>query len=348
MQTTKKKTTIKDVAQAAQVSTTTVSRYLNNATNIDSEIARRIELAIRETHYHPNLLARGLKTQRSQTIALIVPDICNPFYSRMAKTAQRMVSARNYFLSLYDTDGESGKEEEALDIAMQQNCSGILYASLDFKPPILYNSTSFMDIPLVGLNAYNEKFPFDLVHVMPEGSTYLAMKHLLYLGHRRIAFAGGIPGSMIEKSRMHGYLQALEEANVPANLQYIFEMGFTQQDGYKAGRYFSSFSPMPTAICCANDQIALGVIEALQSMGVSVPEDISVTGMDDIPYSRLSKPSLTTVTNDGAVFAELGVRMLFERIDGTYTGEKRDVAVPNKLIERNSTCAPADKMGEKT
>lgn len=345
MQENAKKTTIKDVAREAKVATTTVSRYLNNATNINPEIAKRIEQAIITTNYHPNLLARSLKMQRSQIVSLIVPDICNPFYSLMAKTAQRFVSERNCFLSLYDTDGDSSKEEAALDLALQQNCCGILYASIDFKAPSLYSS-NFADTPLVGLNAFSEKFPYDLVHVMSEGGTYLAMKHLLSLGHRLIAFAGGTPGSMIAASRRQGYMKALKEANIPINPQFIFEMGFSQQDGYRAGRYFSTFSPLPTAICCANDQIALGVMEALQSVGLSVPEDISVTGMDDIPYSRMSKPSLTTVTNDGAIFAELGAKLLFERIDGTYSGEKRKITVPNVLVERNSTCAPTRNTGE--
>ncbi len=345
MQAPVKRTTIKDVAREARVATTTVSRYLNNAKNIDPEIAKRIEQAIVATNYHPNLLARSLKMQRSQIISLIVPDICNPFYSLMAKTAQRCVSKRNCFLSLYDTDGDSSKENAALDLALQQNCCGILFASLDFKASLLY-SANFADTPLVGLNAYSQKFPYDLVHVMPKGGTYLAMKHLLSLGHRLIAFAGGTPESIIAVNRRDGYLTALEEAGIPANPHFIFEMGFSQQDGYRAGRYFSSFSPLPTAICCANDQIALGVIEALQSLGLSVPEDISVTGVDNIPYSCISKPSLTTVTNDGAKFAELGTKLLFERIDGIYSGEKRKAVVPNTLIERNSTSAPVQNTGE--
>lgn len=328
--------TIKDVAKEAKVATTTVSRYLNHATNITPELAKRIEQAIVATNYRPNLLARSLKTQRSQIVSLIIPDICNPFYSVMAKTVQQLVSERGYFLTLYDTDGDWQKERTALTLALQQNCSGILYASLNFQTSFL-RETDFSDTPVVGLNAYQEQFPFDLVHVAPEGGTYLAMKHLLSLGHRRIAYAGGAPGSMISDSRRHGYLQALKEANVSINGQYMFEMGFSQQDGYRAGRYFSTFSPLPTAICCANDQIALGVIEALQCLDVAVPTDISVTGMDDIPYSRLSRPSLTTVTNDGATFAEIATQLLWDRIEGKYTGQKRTVAVSNVLIERNST-----------
>ena len=332
-----KQPTIKDVAREAGVSTTTVSRYLNKATNITSEIAQRIEQAIKQTNYHPNLLARGLKTNNSQMIALIVPDICNPFYSLMAKTAQRAVEQYGYLLSFHDTDNDPAKEEAALHLAQQQNCSGILYASIDFRTQAL-RQLQQASIPVVGLNAYSENFPSDLVHVS-DGGTYLAMQHLLQLGHKRIAFVGGTPSSMISVSRRRGYTRAMKEAGLTWNSDDIFEMGFTQEDGYKAGRYFCTFNPLPTAICCANDQIALGLIEALQDLGVSVPEQISVTGMDDIPYSRLAKPSLTTVTNDGAQFAQTGVQLLLERINGTYIGEKRTIEIPNQLIKRNSTCS---------
>lgn len=332
----RKQSTIKDVAREANVSTTTVSRYLNNATNISDEIAQRIEQAIRTTNYHPNLMARSLKTQRSQTIALILPDICNPFYSLMAKTTQRLAEERGYFLSFHDTDNNPEKEESALRLALQQNCSGILYASIDFRSQAL-TQVSQSSIPTVGLNAYCENFPGDLVHVSHVGGTYLAMRHLMENGHRRIAFAGGTPGSMIALSRRQGYMKAMKEQGISWNSEDVFEMGFAWEDGIKAGRYFFTLDPQPTAICCANDQIALGVIEALQNLGVSVPEQISVTGMDDIPYGRLTKPSLTTVTNDGSLFAEKGLQLLLDRVEGVYTGDKRTIAIPNVLVERHST-----------
>lgn len=327
--------TIKDVAKKANVSVTTVSRYLNNSEHVSMSLANKIEAAISETGYQPNLLARSLKTQKSRTIVLVVPDICNPFYSVMAKTVQRIARANNYLISFCDTDGEAAQEVEAICAAQQQSACGILFACIDIKPQVVEQMKRSV-IPIVGLNAYSADFPFDSVHVLQNGGTYIAMQHLLELNHRNIVYAGGTPSSMIARSRREGYELAMKEKGLHPSAQDIFEMGFSQEDGYKAGRYFSTFDPLPTAICCANDQIALGVIDALQSVGLSVPEDVSITGMDDIPYGRTAKPSLTTVTNDGAQYAELGMQLLLQRITGEYTGSQRDVSVPNILVPRNS------------
>ena len=314
---------------------TTVSRYLNGAPNVSAASSKKIEDAVSKTGYQPNLLARSLKTQRSQTIVLVVPDICNPFYSLMAKTVQRIAREQNCLLSFCDTDGEVTQEVAAIRAAQQQSACGILFACVDIRPQVI-EQMQHGAVPIVGLNAYSAAFPYDSIHVLRNGGTYIAMKHLLELNHRQIVYAGGTPNSMIEMSRRQGYELAMREKGLMWNERDIFEMGFSQEDGYKAGRYFSTFSPLPTAICCANDQIAFGIIDALQSVGLSVPDDISITGMDDIPYGRTSKPSLTTITNDGAQYAEIGMKLLLERVSGAYTGEKREVSVPNTLIQRKS------------
>lgn len=332
-----KKATIRSVAAAARVSIATVSRYMNQSGYVDTETAQRIARAIEETGYIPSIVARSLRSQKSRMILLVVPDICNPFYSSMAKTSQRLLSERGYVMTLYDSN-ESTEELNAIGVAGQMYVSGILLASIDIKPDViraLCTSNTFV----VGLNAY-AKYPFDTIHVKGHDGTYLAMRHLLTLGHRHIGFAGGTKGSMIGNSRRHGFEVAMEAAGLTVNAEDIIELGFSQEDGYEAGKYFSRSQRLPTAICCANDQIALGLINALNEAGYEVPRMVSVTGMDDIPYARTSNPSLTTVTNDSARFAEEGIQMLFERIEGIYSGPPRNVAISHELVPRASTRAP--------
>jgi DNA-binding LacI/PurR family transcriptional regulator len=329
------RTTIRDIARQANVSTTTVSRYLNKAGYVGAEAALRIAKAIEETGFSPNIAARGLKTQKSPIILLVVPDICNPFYSQMAKTAQQLVSERGFVLALFDSGGDSDREIAAVALARQMYASGILFASIDAKQTVV-SALLASRLPVIGLNAY-EKCPFDVVHVHSDGGTYLAMRHLIDLGHTDIAFAGGQPGTMIARSRLSGFEHAMREAELAFGSERIFEMGFSHHDGYKAGCYFSTLSPRPTAICCANDLIALGMINALNDFGIQVPGDISVTGMDDIPYGQTASPRLTTVSNDSDAFAREGTRMLFERIDGKYEGTPRQFEIPNELIVRAST-----------
>ena len=137
--------------------------------------------------------------------------------------------------------------------------------------------------------------------------------------------------------------RALREAGLRPLQEDVLETGFGQEDGYRAGCFFAALRRPPTAICCANGLIALGVVQALRERGLRVPQDVSVTGMDDIPYAALSSPRLTTVTNDSGVFAREGVRMLFERIDGRYDGPAREASVAHVLVVRDSTAPPADE-----
>ncbi len=329
--------TIRDVAKTAGVSISTVSRFLNNSGYVDKNTGARIADAMSATSYSPSIAARSLKTQKSRVILLVVPDICNPFYSTIAKTVQRLVRERGYVMALYDSD-ESLEELSSVGIARQMYASGILMGSIDIKPEVI---AALLDseIPVVGLNAYSQ-YPFDTVHVKGSDGSYLAARHLVSLGHRDIGFAGGSPNSMIGRSRLTGYLRALDEARIMPAPDRIIEMGFSQADGRQAGLRFAEMSPKPTAICCANDQIALGLLQVLHARGIAVPGEISVTGMDDISYAETSNPSLTSVTNDGTAFSREGVAMLFDRITCAYAGAPRNVSIEHTLIVRASTCPP--------
>lgn len=185
-------------------------------------------------------------------------------------------------------------------------------------------------------NSY-ENCVFDSVHGLRGEGTYLATKYLMELGHKRIAFAGGPDGSDTAARRKYGYMKAAHEYGLQLNADYCFEMGFSEDAGYKAGKYFSTLNPLPTAICCGNDLIALGVLSAFQETNIKVPEDISVTGMDNIIFSNTSRPRLTTIVNDSQEFGLKVSKLLFDRIEGKYEGPALEVLVSRKLIIRDST-----------
>lgn len=330
----KKRATIRDIAHSAGVSTATVSRYINKTGLVDENTALRIQDVITKLDYKPNLMAQSLKTRKSKNILLIIPDINNPFYAEMAQAIQVRAKKDNYTIALYHTSGEYVEEIKAIHAAVQMNVSGIVMASVDVQERVV-QELSKLDIPVIGVNAY-EKCPFDTVHGIRTLGTYLAAKHLIENGHRRIAFAGGSKRTTIGRSRQDGYFKALSEFGLKTDESLIFEMGFSVNSGYKAGRYFSTVEPLPTAICCANDMVAMGVMNSLRDMGISVPNDVSITGMDDIPYAVLMTPRLTTVTNDSSTVADAALRMLFERIHGEYTGLPREVLIERKLIVRES------------
>lgn len=337
------RTTIRDVARAAGVSTTTVSRYLNKAGYVGEEARRRIEEAILETGYAPSIMARGLKTLRSNLIVLILPDICNPFYSKMAKTVQHMALSRGFGVVLLDSGESADKETEGVLFAAQMYAAGIMLASINscaHVAPLIREH----QLSIVGLSSYDLPEAFDIVTVHKQGGTNLAVRHLVELGHRNIVFAGGRPSSGIATGRREGFVRQMRLEGLQLTDASIYETGFSQEDGYRAGIRFLAMDPLPTAICCANDLNAFGVINALNDHGVRVPEDVSVTGMDDVPYAAIAKPRLTTVTNDGALFAEKAFNMLMDRIGGNDE-PPRHFEVPNELIPRESTAPPRASAG---
>ncbi|MBQ8088800.1 MAG: LacI family DNA-binding transcriptional regulator [Clostridia bacterium] len=335
--------TIKDIASVAGVSVATVSRFINQSGYVNDSTADLIRSAIEETGYVPSMLARGLKTRRTGMFLLIVPDIANPFYSRIARKLQHLAQENGFAIMLFDSEAEQSRELEALMLARQMSADGVFFATIDSNPRAmqLLEETEYRT---VGLNAFEEGMPFDTVVVHHLGGTNLAVDHLIALGHRHIVFAGGTPGTLIGKSRLKGYVYAMDQHGMPCQENAIFQSSFNQAGGYEAGRRILALDPLPTAICCANDLVALGVIRALNDAGLRVPQDISVTGMDDIPYADLSSPPLTTVENDGEYFAERAFNMMLRRLNGERSAPVRQ-EIPNALCVRGSSAEPRASLG---
>ena len=326
--------TIRDIAREAEVSIATVSRYLNKSGYVDEETGRKIEHIIGKHGYKPNKAAQSLKTKKSMQLMLVVPDICNPFYSEMAKTVQSIAKSKGYVVTLYNTNEEPPEEINAIKTAEQTNADGIILCSVHVREETL-KALQNSPISKVVANSY-ENCRFDSVHGVKGEGTYLTTRHLIENGHRAIAFAGGPSASATSSRRKYGYRKAMEEAGIEYKEDYIFEMGFSVDSGFKAGKYFSTLNPLPTAICCANDLIAFGILSAFGELGIRVPEDVSLTGMDNIDFTNISRPRLTTATNDSVEFGRSVVNLLFDRIEGKYSGPPREVIIPRILVVRDS------------
>lgn len=329
-----KKITIKDIAREAGVSVTTVSRVLNNTGRIGIQTREKIEKVINEFGYYPNSAAQSMKTGKTRNIFFVVPDITNPFYANLAKELQLLSRTKNYNITLYNTNESLEEELTAIETACEVCAGGIVFASINESRQVI-NRLIDADIPTVLLNSYL-KCEFDTIHGEVNAGTYISTNYLIENGHRRIGFAGASTETTVGKSRKQGYSEALKTAGIDVDKKLSFEMGFSEDAGYKAGKYFSALNPRPTAICCANDIVAMGVLTALYEENIRVPDEISIVGMDDIIYSRISRPALTSVSNDSTVFAQNAFKMLFERIESTYKGEPREVIVERELIVRES------------
>ena len=332
----KKAVTINDVARVAGVSNATVSRYINNKTFVTGEKAEKIERAIEELAYRPNRIARGLKLQRAMQIMVVVPDIRNPYYAGIYATVQQLANDKGFTAILFNTNEEEKKELEAVRLVTELGCDGLIFCSTSDDEEIIRQLMS-LPIAVVTSNTFGAMI-FDTVHGIRRGQgVYLGTSHLIDYKHVRIAYAGGTPNSILNKRRLSGYERAMNEHGLPIRKEYEFAGAFTVQGGIAAGEYFSSLPEMPTAVACANDMIAIGLMQYFQRNGIQVPDDVSVVGMDNIEYAEYFNPSITTVTNDSGEFAEKAMSLLFSRIDGSYTGDPRECLCDRRLIVRNST-----------
>lgn len=328
--------TIKEIAKEAQVSVATVSRYLNGSGYVDDDTGARIAEVVKKLDYHPNRMAQGLKSKATKNVALIVPDIQNPFYSTMAVTAQQSMMQQGYTVTLFNTYGEERMELESIRTVEKIGADGIIFAGVVLQDEI-GEAMKRSGIPAVVANV-SEMADFDTVEGDAGTSTYMTTRYLLEMGHTKIGFAGAAIGNASSKNRRNGYVKALREAGIEIRKEYIFEMGqiLNSEAGLKGGYYFSALEDSPTAICCSNDLLALGIYQAFHQLKIRIPEEVSVTGVDDIMYAALCNPGLTTVTNDSRSYADVAVKALLERMQGKYTGAPRDYHVESTLIMRDS------------
>lgn len=332
----KKTATIKDIAKRAGVSVATVSRYLNESGYVEESTKEKIAEVIKKLDYRPNRLAQGLKTRASKNVVLIVPDIQNPFYSTMAVTAQQLLRKNGYTVTLFNTYGDTKLELDSIHTVQDIGADGIIYASTSMNHDCA-KALKKIDLPIVAVNVSETGF-WDIVEGDAGESTWLSTKHLIEMGHTRIAFAGAALNDSSIRNRKKGYIRAMEEAGLPVCEEYIFEMGqiLNSDAGIKAGYYFSALPERPTAICCSNDLLALGVYQAFYQLDIKIPEDISVTGVDDIMYANLCNPRLTTVTNDSEEYAKVAVQALLERIEKQCSTEGREYKIDRHLVVRDS------------
>lgn len=325
--------TVFDIAGLAGCSPTTVSRFLNQSGYVSAKTAAKIEDAIKKLNYQPNLLARSLRNQINRTIFMAVADIENPFSAQLYKSVQRMAAEKGYMLTVYNTGASEKEEMYALELAAQMNVCGIIFFSDNFTENLL---AKLKQLKIHAVVTRYEPCDFDAIHGKKNHSSYMAVDHLIRQGHTRIGFVGGNSNAAVEGSRRNGFLQALNEHGLLCDDKTFIEVEFTIEGGKKAGEYFLTLDKLPTAICCANDLLALGLMKCLNEHGVKIPEDVSITGVDNIFYDEISSPSLTSVSSDVDVFAEKALSMLIDRING-YQGAPRNVDVPHRLIVRKST-----------
>jgi LacI family transcriptional regulator len=306
--------TIKEVAEHARVSVATVSRVVNNSGYVSTSLRERVETSMRELEYKPSALARSLRRQETRTIGVLVPQMNQPFFSTLIYAMEKTLFAEDYRTLICSSEEDLFKESSYVDILLRQRVDGVIYVptgqNAEYARRLLQ-----ADVPTVLIDRDFPELPISRVVSDNYGGAYAAAQHLVSLGHMRIGLIGGPSYSQSMKARAEGAQQAIRDfgGHYDPSLLMIgtlpeFELG------YQAALRLMKRPNPPTAIFAFNDVVAVGVMHAASQLGLTLPDDLSVVGFDDIPLAAYVIPELTTVAQPIYNIGQTAVEVLLRRL----------------------------------
>jgi LacI family transcriptional regulator len=314
---TAKAASISDVARESGVSIFTVSAVVNNKSHVGKILRERVENAIRKLNYRPNLIARSLIKQKTQTIGMIVPDIANPFFPMVVRGAEDAAQKQGYNLLLCNSDDNLEKEETAIELLLSKRVDGILLtkAAGDFRPS-LRQMIDEVNVPFVLVMRTYPQLTKDAVISDDYQGAYEAVCHLARSGRRRIALISGPLKISNAKERWRGFRDALEANNLPYDADLVAEGDYRIESGFRAGH--SLLSRRPDGIYVANHLMTVGLLKAVDEMGLKCPEDFGLVSFDDYPWLGVFRPRLTTVELPKHQLGSEAAELLIQRIGGNH------------------------------
>ena len=327
---------IRDVAKRAGVAPITVSRCINNSGYCSPETRARVEAAIAELGYVPNRLASGLRSKRSNTLALVLSDITNPFFTTIARGVEDAASQAGYTVIFCNTDESISKEQMYVHMILEKRVDGILLvpaqSTLDSVTLIQKHA-----IPLVLLDRRVPDTNTDVVRADSEGGGFELTRLLISLGHRDIAILNGPRGVSTSDDRLNGFRRAMSEAGITDNPERQYYGAFTQKSGYELARKAVAATPRPTALFATNNFIGIGVLKALQELELRVPEDIAVVSFDDLPPALVIFPFLTVAAQPAYEMGKKAVEILINKMGGEPPEQCQEVVFPVEIVVRQSS-----------
>jgi LacI family transcriptional regulator len=335
-------TTIHDVARLAAVSVATVSNVLNETRPVAPETRERVLKAVAALGYTPHAAARSMRGRGSGLIGLIVADITNPFFTSLVQSVERAAHAHGYAVLLCNSDEDHDREERSLQLLRTQRVDGIILAATGQASAGRASALGQLRVPVVLVDRGLPEFGLDAVILDNRRAALEATRHILGFGHRRVAMIAGPSNVSTGMDRLAGFREALLEAGVRHEERWVHDAGFREERAYDAACAMLSSPERPTAIFCANNLIAIGVMRSIADARLRCPEDVSVVSIDDFPWANAFRPRLTTVAQPVDAMGEAALRMLLQRIAGNGpAGAHTEVMAP-MLVVRDSCGRPAD------
>jgi LacI family transcriptional regulator len=318
----------------------TVSRVINNSGYVSEETRAKVETAVAELGYVPNMLGPSLRFKQTNTLALVLTDITNPFWTTIARGAEDAAHEKGYSVILCNTDESADKQNQYLTMLLRRRIDGILLA------PTCSSAKSVRLIQKQGISivVLDRLVPVDNVDIVRGDSTggaYKITKHLLDLGHRNITIITGPHDVSTSYERVAGFSQALQDAGQELDDKNVIWGEFSQESGHKLTRKVLQNQPKPTAIFAGNNFIAVGALRALREAKIQVPKEISLVAFDDLPDTLSAQPFITNVAQPTYEMGYKAAQILISRMTGSSPGTFQRVLLPTELIIRQSSGPPA-------
>lgn len=324
---------IKDVADAAGVSTATVSRVLGNKPHVREEVKKRVMAVVKELNYQPNRAAQSLRANTSRIIALVVADIENPFFQRVSRAVEDAAQEAAYNVILCNTDEDPVKEKRCLDLLRVENVAGIII-SPTLKGLKNHKETYSPDIPIVMIDRHVRNFDVDNVLIDNVSSAHRITTHLIEHGYKRIAGIFGA-GSTTGRERCEGFMKALRDHSIKPVKELVEYVHAKEEEGIKTAMKLLRLKKRPDAIFTSNSLLASGIVQAIRKCNLSIPGDIAFASFDDTSWAKLIEPPLTVIEQPTYEIGRTSTELLIKRINDP-TRSNRAVTLKTKLIIRQS------------
>ena len=334
---------MKQIADLAGVSLGTVSHVLNDSARVREPLRKRVLEAVEALGYQPSQLARGLRRDKTNMLGMVIPDVTNPFFPAVVRGAEDVAFANGYRLVLCNTDNDHQKELAHLNELRTYLPSGLIVIPSSFSDlTVQAERYRRAGTAVVCIDRLPKRWNGDSVTVANEQGAYAATRHLIQIGHERLAAITGPLHLTNARQRLEGFRRALHESKLTVAPEYVHETTFDRAGGYSKGRLILKLLPRPTAIFAGNDMIALGVIQAIRELGLNCPEDVSVMGFDDLDFAELISPSLSSVSQSGYQLGATAAHILMDRLKGD-DGSPKHFVLETQLKIRDSVMPPTSR-----
>ncbi len=335
--------TIRDIAKMAKVSHMTVSRVLNDDPHVREETRRKILELVHILDYRPDARARAFASKTSHLLGLLVSDISNPFHAEQARGIEDKAHEKGYNVIFCSTDEKSERMKTYTDLMMDAGVDGLIFSSVHLHEPV---TEKLIDerFPVVLVNRKLSGKSCNYVICNNVNGAYEITEHLINLGHRKIAIITGSPNLSTGRERLKGYQKALKDHGIDFDHNYIIQGPFKRETGYRAAKQLLTMKDRPGAIFAGNDFMAMGVIDAIEELGMNIPEDVAVVGFDNTEFSSSLRIKLTTVSQRKYEMGNLAVQILIDYIERKEKNYTHKVILEPKLIIRESCGQKLGKM----